>query len=78
MAIKLNKILKGILKDQKIDKLEKTKKTIIETLGQKFFNNLINNMYFENKKIIIETKHIEAKTELNLIKKNSKIVTGLS
>ena len=78
MAIKLNKILKGILKDQKIDKLEKTKKTIIETLGQKFFNNLINNMYFENKKIIIETKHIEAKAELNLIKKNSNIVTRLS
>ena len=78
MAIKLNKILKGILKDQKIDKLEDTKKTIIETLGQNFFNNLINNMYFENKKIIIETKHIEAKTELNLIKKNSKTVTGLS
>ena len=78
MAIKLNKILKGILKDQKIDKLEKTKKTIIETLGNKFFNNLINNMYFENKKIIIETKHIEAKTELNLIKKNSNIVTRLS
>ena len=78
MAIKLNKILTGILKDQKIDKLEETKKTIIETLGEKFFNRLINNMYFENKKIIIETKHIEAKTELNLIKKNLNIVTRLS
>ena len=78
MAIKLNKILTGILKDQKIDKLEETKKTIIETLGENFFNRLINNMYFENKKIIIETKHIEAKTELNLIKKNLNIVTRLS
>ena len=39
MAIKLNEILKGILKDQKIDKLEKTKTTIIETLGVGFLKN---------------------------------------
>ena len=77
MAIKLNEILKGILKDQKIDKLEKTKTTIIETLGVDFFKKQINNMYFKNKKIIIETKHIEAKTELNLIKKNSNIAIRL-
>ncbi len=30
------------------------------------------------KKIVIETKHIEAKTELNLIKKNSNILIRLS
>lgn len=69
MAIKLNKILKGILIDQKIDKLEKTKKDITKTLGEDFYTNHITDMYLSNKKIVIETKHIEAKTELNLIKK---------
>ena len=78
MAIKLNKILKGILIDQKIDKLEKTKKDITTTLGEDFYKNHITDIYLSNKKIIIETKHIEAKTELNLIKKNSNILIRLS
>ena len=78
MAIKLNKILKGILRDQKINKLEKTKKEITTMLGENFYKNQITNMYLSQKKIIIETKHIEAKTELNLIKKNSNILIRLS
>tara|TARA_Y100000994_G_scaffold147086_1_gene120383 strand:- start:72 stop:308 length:237 start_codon:yes stop_codon:yes gene_type:complete len=78
MAIKLNKILKGILRDQKINKLEKTKKDITTMLGENFYKNQITNMYLSQKKIIIETKHIEAKTELNLIKKNSNILIRLS
>ncbi len=77
MAIKLNKILKDILKDQKIDKLEKTKKDIMKMLGEKFYKNQITKMYLNNDKVVIETKYIEAKTELNLIKKNSNMLIGL-
>ncbi len=77
MAIKLNKILKDILKDQKIDKLEKTKKDIMKMLGEKFYKNQITKMYLNNNKVVIEAKYIEAKTELNLIKKNSNMLIGL-
>ena len=77
MAIKLNKILKDILKDQKIDKLEKTKKDIMKMLGEKFYKNQITKMYLNNDKVVIEVKYIEAKTELNLIKKNSNMLIGL-
>ncbi len=77
MAIKLNKILKDILKDQKIDKLEKTKKDIMKMLGEKFYKNQITKMYLNNDKVVIEAKYIEAKTELNLIKKNSNMLIGL-
>ena len=62
MAIKLNKILKDILKDQKIDKLEKTKKDIMKMLGEKFYKNQITKMYLNNDKVVIEVKYIEAKT----------------
>ena len=57
---------------------KKTKKDITTTLGEDFYKNHITDMYLSNKKIIIETKHIEAKTELNLIKKNSNILIRLS
>tara|TARA_B100002052_G_scaffold194264_1_gene177136 strand:- start:790 stop:1026 length:237 start_codon:yes stop_codon:yes gene_type:complete len=77
MAIKLNKILKDILKDQKIDKLETTKKDIMKMLGEKFYKNQITKMYLNNDKVVIEAKYIEAKTELNLIKKNSNMLIGL-
>ena len=77
MAIKLNKILKDILKDQKIDKLEKTKKDIMKMLGEKFYKNQITKMYLNNDKVVIDVKYIEAKTELNLIKKNSNMLIGL-
>ena len=77
MAIKLNKILKDILKDQKIDKLEKTKKDIMKMLGEKFYKNQITKIYLNNDKVVIEVKYIEAKTELNLIKKNSNMLIGL-
>ena len=77
MAIKLNKILKDILKDQKIDKLETTKKDIMKMLGEKFYKNQITKMYLNNDKVVIEVKYIEAKTELNLIKKNSNMLIGL-
>ena len=77
MAIKFNKILKDILKDQKIDKLEKTKKDIMKMLGEKFYKNQITKMYLNNDKVVIEVKYIEAKTELNLIKKNSNMLIGL-
>ena len=49
----------------------------MKMLGEKFYKNQITKMYLNNDKVVIEAKYIEAKTELNLIKKNSNMLIGL-
>ena len=70
MANKLTNIIKDIFVDKKIDKLQKTEKDITKTLGKNFFKQQIKKMFLQKNKIIIQTRNIEAKTELNIIKKN--------
>jgi len=64
----LKNVIGKILKEKKIDKIEETEREIEKAINQKFLKKHINNIYVYKEKIIIETKSIEAKTELNLIK----------
>ena len=70
MPKKLNKIIEELFVEQQIDKLKDTKQDIETVLGKEFFNKHIEKMFFKKDKIIIHTTTIEAKTELNIIKKN--------
>ena len=69
MPKKLNKIIKDLFIKHKIDKLQETEQEINNILGQGFLKKHTKEMFFQNEKIIIKTKTIEAKTELNIIKK---------
>ena len=70
MSTNLNKIIKEIFVEKKIDKLKETEQEIKQNLGEGFLKKHIKGLFVKNNKIIIETKTIEAKTELNIIKKN--------
>tara|TARA_B100000614_G_scaffold123464_1_gene110609 strand:- start:301 stop:531 length:231 start_codon:yes stop_codon:yes gene_type:complete len=70
MANKIKKILGTILNEKNINKLKHTKREIEETLGQEFYDKHVEKMFFENNFVKIITKTIEAKTEINLVKKN--------
>ena len=70
MSKKLKNIIQEIFVEQKIDTLQKTEKEIKSFLGKGFIDKHINKMYLQKNNIIIETKTIEAKTEINIIKKN--------
>ncbi len=68
MQTELKKIISNIIVDNKLDKLKETENEIKEQLGQKFLSNNIKNIFWNQDQIVIETKTIEAKTEINLIK----------
>ena len=70
MPKKINKIIKDIFVEKKINKLQEIEKKIKELLGQNFLDKHISGLFLQNNKIIIEAKTIEAKTELNIVKKN--------
>ena len=70
MSKKINNIIKDLLVNKKIDKLKETESDIKKSLGESFLKKHTKGIYIKNDKIIIETKTIEAKTELNIIKKN--------
>ena len=64
----LKKVIGKILKEKKIDKIIETEREIEKETSKTFLKKHIKNIYIYKEKIIIETKSIEAKTELNLIK----------
>ena len=70
MPNNLNKIIQEIFIEKKIDKLQKTEKEIKSFLGKVFIKKHIKNFFLEKNKVVIEVRTIEAKTELNIIKKN--------
>ena len=70
MPKQLKKIINNIFNNNKINKLQETEQEITKNLGRFFVKKHIEEMFFQNNKIIIKTKTIEAKTELNIIKKN--------
>jgi len=70
MPKELNKIIKDLFVKHKIDKLQETEQEINNILGEGFLKKHTKEMFLQNEKIIIKTKTIEAKTELNIIKKN--------
>ena len=69
MSKNLNKIIKELLAENKTDKLQETEKEIKKLLGEKFLHKHTKGIFLEKNKIVIEAKTIEAKTELNIIKK---------
>ena len=70
MSKNLNKIIQEIFVDKKINKLQKTEKEIKNFLEEKFLKKHIKNIFLDKNKTVIEVNTIEAKTELNIIKKN--------
>jgi hypothetical protein len=70
MPKKLNKIIQEIFIKKNIDKLQKTEKEIKSLLGETFIKKHTNNIFLERNKVVVEFRTIEAKTELNIIKKN--------
>ena len=77
MPKEIKKIIKELFVNQKINKLQETEKDIKVLLGKNFLNKHIKKIFLQKDKIIIETKTIEAKTELTIVKKNFKIATKL-
>ena len=70
MTKKINKIIQEIFIEKKIDKLQKVEKEIKNFLGKDFIKKHTKNIFLERKKVVVEVRTIEAKTELNIIKKN--------
>ena len=67
MHIEINKIVSDIKSIQRAQQTKKTEEKIIKHLGKNFMQH-IKAIYFNKNKTIIETKSIEAKTELTLLK----------
>jgi len=77
MQIEIKKIISDIFVDNELQQIKTTEQDIVGFLGKNFLKKNIKTIYWNNKKIIIQTNSIEAKTEINLIKtklqKNEKI-----
>ena len=73
----IKEIVEQFFKDTKLDKIKEIEQVLIKLVGKKFTKKNIEQIYIEKEKVIIKTKTIEAKTELNLYKKtiNQKIET---
>ena len=70
MSKELKKIIEKLIVKNKINEIQDTEKDIIKHLGKDFIPKHIEGFFLKKDKIIIKTKTIEAKTELNIIKKN--------
>ena len=64
----LKNVIKNIIKEKKIDKIEETAKEIERETSKSFLQRHIKEIYIYKEQIIIETSSVEAKTEINLIK----------
>tara|TARA_B110000014_G_C19968439_1_gene501274 strand:+ start:460 stop:696 length:237 start_codon:yes stop_codon:yes gene_type:complete len=77
MQTEISKIVSDINTIQQAQQIKKIEDTIKKHLGQNFIKQHIKTIYSNKEKFIIETKSIEAKTELNLLRlfgnKNIKI-----
>ena len=69
MRQEIKNVISNIFPNQEIQQIQNTEKTIKQKLGKQFFKNNIKTIYWNKKKLIIQTRTIEAKTEVNLIKK---------
>jgi len=68
MQTEISKIVSDINTIRQAQQIKKTEDKIKKYLGQKFIKQHIKTIYSNKEKIIIETKSIEAKTELGLLK----------
>jgi len=77
MTKNLKTIIQKIFIEKQLDKLKETQESIQKLLGENFIKKHIKEIYKQNNKIVIQTKTIEAKTELNIVKKKLKTQTTL-
>ena len=68
MQTNIKTLIKQIFNEQGLDKKKQTEETIVKLFGKNFLKKEIQNIYINNKTIIIKTSSIEAKTEINLRK----------
>ena len=69
MESTIKSIVDAFFKEKKLDIIEETETVLKEKLGRAFLDKHILQITINNKKIFIKTKTVEAKTELNLYKK---------
>ena len=72
MQSEIKTIVQDFFKNQKLDQIQETEKTLLKLLGKNFLEKNVKQIYRQHGKIIITTNSIEAKTELNLIKSKIK------
>jgi hypothetical protein len=65
----IKNIVNQFFKEKKLDKIQETEKKLLKQFGEKFIKKNVENITLKEEKIIIKTKTIEAKTEINLYKK---------
>ena len=70
MESTIKEIVDSFFKEKKLDIIREVEKKIIKECGRKFVNKHISQITLEEKKIKVKTKTIEAKTEINLHKRN--------
>lgn len=70
MESTIKEIVDSFFKEKKLDIIREVEKKIIKECGRKFVDKHISQITLEEKKIKVKTKTIEAKTEINLHKRN--------
>ena len=73
MESTIKSIVDAFFKEKKLDIIEEAETALKEKLGRTFLDRHILQITINNNKILIKTKTVEAKTELNLYKKEIKI-----
>ena len=68
MQTTIKSIIDTIFKEKGFDLVSEIEKNIKNTLGEHFLDKHIDNIFLNNKTIIIETKTAEAKAELSIFK----------
>ena len=69
MQTTIKNIVNQFFKETKLNKVQETEKKLINQFGESFIEKNINQISLKDNKVIIKTKTIEAKTEINLFKK---------
>lgn len=70
METTIKNIVDQFFKETKLDKIQETEQKLITKFGQKFIDKHIKQITLKKNSVIIKTNTIEAKTEINLIKKD--------
>lgn len=69
METTIKNIVDQFFKETKLDKIQETEQKLITKFGQNFIDKHIKQITLKKNSVIIKTNTIEAKTEINLFKK---------
>ena len=70
MESTIREIVDNFFKEKKLDIISEVERKIVKACGRKFIDKHISQITLEEKNIKVRTKTIEAKTEINLHKRN--------